>query len=72
MARASAPGAAPAVATDPARLVVDMKRELMDMVRAAQYESALAVCERRASRAFRPFSSPPARAADPRADSSVP
>ena len=50
MATASAPGAAPAVATDSARLVVDMKRELMDMVRAAQYESALAVCERRASR----------------------
>ena len=58
MATASAPGAAPAVATDSARLVVDMKRELMDMVRAAQYESALAVCERRASRAFVPFSSP--------------
>jgi hypothetical protein len=44
----SAAPAAPAMeVTKAARLVVNMKRELMELIKAKHYEAALTVCERR-------------------------
>lgn len=46
----AAPASPTAEVTKSARLIVNMKRELMELIKAEHFETALTICDRRTSR----------------------